>query len=113
MTSRSAAYTLYSGSHAFVDGVETVTYTPANPTGAAVADVKALRGDLQQQPLTGNVVQFEPAAVEFVLWDATLAGSTPAGGDLITDESNSRFRVTSVVRQMWDTQWKCICQPEV
>jgi len=113
MTSRAEAYALYSGGYAFVDGVEDVTFTPANPAGSATTGVKALRGDLQRDALQGAVVMVEPATVVFTLWDATLSGNTPRGGDLITDAASNGYRVVSVVRQVWDTQWKCVCQPEV
>ncbi len=113
MTSRSAAYSLYSGSYAFVDGVEDVTFTPAGSGSTPVTAVKALRGNWRREAATGVVVKFEPETLEFVLWDATLAGAAPAGGDLITDGGGNRFRVVSAQRQMWDTQWRCLCQAEV
>lgn len=114
MTTRADAYTLYSDSYSHTDGVEDVTYTPVHPSGAAVTDVKALRGDLSRQELfRGSVAGIEPTDLIFTLWDATLSGNTPTGGDVITDADNVSYTIRSASRAVWNTQWLCICYQQV
>lgn len=113
MVTRSAAYILFANSYTHTDGVENVTYTPKHPAGAAVADVKALRGDLTQQELSGGIVGIEPTDLAFILWDSTLDGNEPTQGSVITDADDVAYTIRSAIRTLWNTQWRCICYQQV
>jgi len=104
----------HGGDHAFIDGVETVTFTPIDG-GAAVATAKALRDELSfREVLVGAPLGIEPKDIVFVLWDSTLSSNEPDGGCTITDGASVVYTIISARR--WgpaNTQWRCICRKQV
>lgn len=110
MTTQDAAYALYADDYQHVDGIEDVTYTPKNPSGAAVSSVKAKRGDLNRKEISlGGNVGIEPTDIVFTLYDTTLSSNEPKGGDQITDADAVAFTIRSATKQLFGTKWRCVC----
>jgi len=75
-----------SGDHAFIDGVETVSYDPAETGIAAIAGVKAIRGTVDKLGATfSDSLALTPDDVVFCIWATTLGGRAVRRNDTITD----------------------------
>lgn len=108
MTTRPAAYALFAGDHASVDGVETVTFTPV--TGAAVTTVKAKRLGPEKSTIpVANQFGHQPAQMQWRLWDETLGGNEPHSECKITDEDGEIYTILQASKQLFGTQWDCNC----
>lgn len=109
------AYTVdYAGEHAYIDGVETVTFTPQNPAGTPVTTVKALRSELTRRQIAMlGAVGLEPGDTSFVLWNATIGENVPKNGDKVTDSSLDEWYLTSVSKRSDGVQWICTARKKV
>lgn len=90
------------------DGNETVTVTPQNPAGAAVATVIANRSILTRRDMMG--IGIEPSDVVLSLAVATLGAIVPKNGDKITDANSASYLIISCELRTMDTRWYCIAR---
>lgn len=104
----------YDADHAFVDGVETVTFAPIDG-GDAVATAKALRGELSfREVIAGGPMGIESNDIVFTLWDSTLGGNDATGGSTITDTASVVWTILSAKkREPAGDQWRCVCRKQV
>jgi hypothetical protein len=99
----------------YVDGVETMTFTPAG--GAAVATAKGHYGSKNQAEvaLTAEIgLKGETALI--VLWHSTLGGSTPKSPDQITDSGGAAWIVRAVETTRYgstEINHRCLCSARV
>ena len=80
----------------YIDGIETLIYTPKNPDGTPVTGVKAKRS----HPATagnsgGQVLGVEPQDFNFAVWIGTMDGTIPKDGDQLTDTDGVIYIVSS------------------
>lgn len=101
------AYTVdYSGDWRFVDGVETLTYTP--PTGTA-STVRGCRATSARSGLGGgDLYQPEPTAAIWYLWTDGFS-ATPAVGGTLTDASSTIWTINAATLRSDGTQWSVSC----
>lgn len=99
--------------HSVIEGVEDVTFTPQNPAGAAIANVKALRRELSKSAqYLGAAAGIEPTDVPWHLWSATLGGLAPKPGDKITDAAGTSWRIISSTFSPRTSRWRCTCRQD-
>lgn len=99
----------------YVEDVEDVTFTPTNPPGASVNNVKAKRRVLSRSNLAqfGGVIGLSPDDVPFHLWVSTLGGLTPKQGDLITDGGQVTYTIQAASLESLRQRWRCLCRKHV
>jgi len=103
----------YSGDHAFIDGVETVTHTPI-ATGTGDSSVEALRGTVDQLPPTfSDSLAVMPDDVVFILWNVTLTATRVENKDQIKDSDNVVYQVRLARESSDGSQWVCVCRKQV
>ena len=98
------------GDWSVFDGVETVSLTPQNPPAAAVTGVKAMRRALTRREvdlieMTGGV---QVSDLCWSLWDATLGGTEPQVGDLITDGGGQDWSILVLELTTLGTRWRAL-----
>lgn len=102
----------YSGDHAWIDGVETVSYAGDAETAAVVEDAKVRRGEITEsllaQPTTFGAATGD---VLMVLWSATI-DTVPIEHDLITDAAGVTYRVQGGSMRGDGAQWLLFCRRE-
>lgn len=80
-----------------IEGVETVTLIPQNPSGAEIKGVKALRKSIGPAGLSNaGVFATDPSDDAWHLWEATLQGVEPKPGDHIRDASGTIWSITTI-----------------
>jgi hypothetical protein len=92
-----------------VDGIETVTFTPRNPIGAAVAGVRALRRVLTRHEISAMAeLGVEPDDLVWHLWTETLEGAVPQNGDTITDAAAVTWTILVLAKTTLETRWRAV-----
>lgn len=100
----------YSGDHAFIDGVETLTHTPKN-TGIGDSSVEGIRGTVNQlAPTFSDSLALSPDDVVFVIWNSTLTTKRVENQDIFTDGNSNVYQVRSAQENEDGEQWVCICR---
>jgi hypothetical protein len=102
-----------SGDHAFVDGVETVSYDPAEAGISAIAGVKAIRGTVDTiAPTFSDGLALTPDDVVFCIWTVTLGGRVIRRDDTITDTAATprSYQVRSWRDSEDENQVICVCR---
>jgi hypothetical protein len=101
--------------YTYFDGLETVTFTPRNPTGAAVPNVKGLRRVQEQTSIaaTSGAMPSEPIDVVFHLWTATLGGAVPKNGDSLTDSLGTVWTILDLQKTTLGTRYRAACRKSV
>lgn len=100
-----------------IEGVEEVTFTPQNPAGAAIANVKALRRQLSRgAQFLGGAAGIEPTDVPWHLWKYGAAGAekltSVKPGDKITESGGTSWRIISFTFSPRTNRWQCICRQD-
>lgn len=105
----------YDNEHEFIDGVETVTFTPQKPAGTAVTTAQAKQGDLNRREIAmiAGTAGLSPDDTVWTLWDETLGGNTPKQGDIITDSSSNVWVILGMANQLFRTKWRAVCRKRV
>lgn len=98
------------------DGIEEVTFTPRQRTGAVAATgVKALRRTLDKNDLafgSAGGVDLGPEDMIWHLWDVSLTGLKPQSQDFITDSDGVVYKILSASQQTLKTRWRCLCRKQ-
>ena len=107
------SYSLYANEYQWWDATESVTVTLDRAEGRQyLPGVTAKRGDESE----ARAVFAEVSAGGFdLLWtvpDTLLGGCELREGDLLTDASSVKWRITRLTRQRFSTQWVCLCVKE-
>jgi len=102
------------GDHSVIDGTETVTVTPQNPTGTADSSVTALRRQLSRRELQfSGIIGLTPDDMVWHLWETTMSMSSVKAGDLITDSASVVFTILSASKDTLGTRWRCPCRKQI
>lgn len=100
--------------YAIIDGVETVTFTPQNPTGTAVTTAKALRRVLNKTDWAmAGVTGIAASDTVWHVWDGTLGGAVPKQHDIITDSAAVVWTIITLSKETLGTRWRCVCRKRV
>ena len=99
--------------YTLIDGTEDVTYTPMNPAGTPIANVKALK-QLVSIRLMASLPLLELRADDtiFSLFIPSFSPAAPAAirkGDEIKQADNVKWRVLESSRKR-TSRWYCICR---
>ena len=99
---------------ALFDGLETVTLTPRNPTGAAVANVKGLRRVQRQANIAASPGEMpsEPTDLVWHLWTASLGGAVPKNGDTLTDSAGVVWTILELHKTTLGTRYRAVCRKQ-
>jgi hypothetical protein len=82
------------GNHAYIDGVEAVTYQPKETGEAAITAVQVKRGShATAAAIFGDSIALTPEDVVFCLWTDTLSGRAIRKDDTLTDTTSRAYRV--------------------
>jgi hypothetical protein len=96
-----------SGDHAYIEGIESVTFTPQNPAATAITSVKALLDLRGGDPLVNATLGFDPSDSTWHLWDSALGSTVPKNGDLITQASGTVWTITAVGESLMAGRYIC------
>lgn len=97
----------YSGDWRFVEGVESLTYTP--PSGTPTATVYGCRATSSRiSPGGGDVYTPEPTQAIWYLWTDGFAQDPLMGGSL-TDAAGTRWMIQAATLRSDGTQWSVSC----
>jgi hypothetical protein len=103
---RTAAYELYKNDYQFHDGMEEVSILQED--GYEIKNVQAKQELTNEQAVQmGEGILDAQVTVLWVVWDSTLNGEELNENDVIQQSNGDRWRIKSVSRQLWDTQWHC------
>ena len=98
----------YSGDHAFVDGIETITLTPQNPAATAVTGVKARRSSKTKAAISPGVsFSSEPVSETWFIWSGPLSSTVPKPGDKLTDVNTVVWIIQTVQTRDDGAQYSC------
>lgn len=105
--------TLYDLEYQNIQAVETVTFKPRNPTEADVPSVKALQVSLSKEELlwVGSLGQ-ERVIGGWTLWNSTMSGKKPKGGDQFEQSDGTDWTILQVARHKLGSQWRVIAYQE-
>ncbi|MBT7069655.1 MAG: hypothetical protein HN975_02040 [Anaerolineae bacterium] len=86
----------YSNDYEFVDGIEEISLTPQNPTGAEITGISAVRSTVDRKEKQQFAsIGTNTGDVLFVIYLATTS-TEPVEGDLITDDEDVDYIVNAV-----------------
>lgn len=117
-----ALQTDISGDHAYIDGVETVTFSAANPGEAPISDVKGLQRQLSRSDIAaGAAIGIEPNDTVWHVWEdrgdeddlTTALGRKPRNGDSLTTSDGATWRILDGTYSSLTMRWRFVCREEV
>jgi hypothetical protein len=91
----------------YIEGVESVTFTPQNPAAAAINNVKALLDLRGGNPLVAATVGVDPSDSTWHLWDSALGSTEPKNGDIITQAGGTVWTITAVGESLMAGRFIC------
>lgn len=104
----------YSDDWQWVDGVETISLTPSNPSASAIVGLKAVRASVNEAAVSlGGDYGPEPRIVQFYVWTDGLDDHVPRQGWKLTDEANVSWSVVSASLRSDATQWSLACVKQI
>lgn len=86
----------------FVEGVETIVYTP--PGGTTVSTGKARRGNITVSDLQSGLVGLSPGDVVLVIWLSTIGGADALAKEATIEIGTVRYHVVNWLQRADDAQ---------